>query len=177
MLQLSMSLREACSCETRLYLQPLLSRRCTGSRYRDRKLKRGPRWMAEAGPDKSPSKFTQLLTSPHSNSPGSNWRPLIRFPRCNWQLLIRCSEPLLQHGAMTAGVGGRTGLNPGPEPCVPRLLFQSGISILAEANFDTRKIWFEGPEKFIFAMNVPHGRIFIPTLVYSTFMNVLPKIV
>lgn len=118
---------EACSIETLLYLQPFLSQHCTGSCYCDSRLKASC-LDEEAWLDKSPGKFTELLTFPHSNSPGSNWLPLIRFPCCNWQLLIRCCQLLQQSAAWgddkSSGVGGRTGLNPGPEPCFPEILFQ-----------------------------------------------------
>lgn len=95
-LQLSGSVKsfwEACSFETLLYLQPFLSQHCTGSRYCDSRLKESC-LGEEAWLDKSPGKFTELLTFPHSNSSGSNWLPLIRFPCCNWQLLIRCCQLL-----------------------------------------------------------------------------------
>lgn len=94
-LQLSGSVEsfwEACSFEALLFLQPFLSQHCTGSRYSD-KLKESC-LDEEAWPDKSPGKFTELLTFPHSKSPGSNWLLLIRFPCCNWQLLIRCCHLL-----------------------------------------------------------------------------------
>lgn len=70
----------------------LLVPHCTGSHYCDRLNESC--LDEETWPDKSPGNFTELLIFPHSNSPGPNWVPLIRFPCCNWQLLIRCCQLL-----------------------------------------------------------------------------------
>lgn len=71
---------------------------------------------------------------------GFNWLPLIRFPRCNLWLLIRCCH-LLEESAERwddnrTAVTGWTGINPGPEPHFPEICFHLGsVEKLKSASF------------------------------------------
>lgn len=115
---------EACSLETLLFLQPFLSQHCSGSHYCHDILKESC-LDEEAWPDKNPGKFTELLTFSRCYSLGSNWLPLIRFPCCNLQLLIRCCH-LLQMTTAQPSRGGQ-GQIQGPHLIFQRLSSSGGI--------------------------------------------------
>lgn len=132
---------EACSFETRLFLQPFLSQHCSGSHYCHDILKESCLYE-EAWPDKNPGKFTELLTFPRCYSRGSNWLPLIRFPRCNLQLLIRRCHLLRMTTAQPSlgGQGQMQSLN---------LIFQRFFSCWGMWSRCNQPVWYYH-RKFVF---------------------------
>ena len=137
-----------------LYLPSFLSPDCTSSHYCDSRLKESL-LNREEGPDKATS--AELLTFPHSNSPGSNWLLLIRFPCCNWQLLIRCCRLQLQSAAWwdgnSSGVCRWTRLNLGLELFTTHTVPCSGWYAGFDSIFKQENTTFK-PFQHIFSTNL-----------------------